>query len=386
MDDYAAAKARIFAHCGVQVVNRDDASCSAMRAARPHVSSRSASGVPDGATASGASSRGERTTWLAPRRRAARARSTSLIARRPAQRANALAALALASDGRAHRPRAAARALREFEGLPHRMQRVAEARRRALLSTIRRAPTSWRTRSRRSRASTRPVVLIAGGDGKGQDFAPLAPAVERACRAVVLIGRDAPLDRARARGHDRAAWKRAGTLDDAVARARSRSRTPGDAVLLSPACASFDMFANYGDRGERFRRACARVSAAAMRKRLPHSVAADRPRCAAFRANPRACSTYDASLAGRALLLLAIGLVMVYSASIAMAEASAHTGLSRRGTSSCATRCSSPSGSLAAAVAFQVPLRVWQTRGAVALRRRHGPAGAGADPRHRHAR
>jgi UDP-N-acetylmuramoylalanine--D-glutamate ligase len=96
----------------------------------------------------------------------------------------------------------------------------------------------------------RPVVLIAGGDGKGQSFAPLKPAVDRACRAVLLIGRDAELV-ARGIAGTKALVEQAGTLDAAVDRAFAVAR-PGDAVLLSPACASLDQFASFGERGERF--------------------------------------------------------------------------------------------------------------------------------------
>jgi UDP-N-acetylmuramoylalanine--D-glutamate ligase len=96
----------------------------------------------------------------------------------------------------------------------------------------------------------RPVVLVAGGDGKGQDFAPLAAPVDAHCRAVLLIGRDAPqIERALA--GSRAAVERCGTLDAAVARALALAR-PGDVVLLSPACASLDQFANYVERGLAF--------------------------------------------------------------------------------------------------------------------------------------
>jgi UDP-N-acetylmuramoylalanine--D-glutamate ligase len=94
-----------------------------------------------------------------------------------------------------------------------------------------------------------PVVLIAGGDGKGQDFAPLCPALADKARAVVLIGRDAP-SIAAALG-DRVPLQFTTSLEEAVA-AAARLAQPGDSVLLSPACASFDMFRNYEERGARF--------------------------------------------------------------------------------------------------------------------------------------
>jgi UDP-N-acetylmuramoylalanine--D-glutamate ligase len=98
------------------------------------------------------------------------------------------------------------------------------------------------------RGVMRPVILIAGGDGKGQDFARLKTAVDAHCRAVLLIGRDAPqIERALAG----TAVEQLGTLDAAVARAFALAR-PGDAVVLSPACASLDQFSNYIERGERF--------------------------------------------------------------------------------------------------------------------------------------
>jgi UDP-N-acetylmuramoylalanine--D-glutamate ligase len=94
------------------------------------------------------------------------------------------------------------------------------------------------------------VVLIAGGDGKGQDFSPLAAAVRDAARAVVLIGRDAPA-LAEALAPAGVACERAASMEEAVETAFRLARS-GDAVLLSPACASFDMFANYRQRGEVF--------------------------------------------------------------------------------------------------------------------------------------
>ena len=96
------------------------------------------------------------------------------------------------------------------------------------------------------------LVLIAGGDGKGADFSGLRDSVAKYCRAVVLMGRDADLI-ATALG-DAVPQVRAGSLDEAIARSRSLAHS-GDAVLLSPACASFDMFKNYEERGHLFARA-----------------------------------------------------------------------------------------------------------------------------------
>jgi len=94
------------------------------------------------------------------------------------------------------------------------------------------------------------VVLIAGGLGKGQDFAPLARAVARATRAVVLIGQDAALIGQSLAGTG-VPVETAADMQDAIARAFAQAE-PGDAVLLSPACASMDMFRNYVHRGEVF--------------------------------------------------------------------------------------------------------------------------------------
>jgi UDP-N-acetylmuramoylalanine--D-glutamate ligase len=99
------------------------------------------------------------------------------------------------------------------------------------------------------------AVLIAGGDGKGADFAALSDVVAERARAAVLIGRDAPrLEQALA---GRVPVERADDMDEAV-RIAARLAAPGDCVLLSPACASFDMFDNYEHRGRVFTEAVAR--------------------------------------------------------------------------------------------------------------------------------
>lgn len=101
------------------------------------------------------------------------------------------------------------------------------------------------------------LVLIAGGDGKGADFSGLRAPVAANCRAVVLIGRDAELI-AQALG-DGVELIRAATLQDAVLRCADIAQA-GDAVLLSPACASFDMFKNYEERGRLFAQAVGDLS------------------------------------------------------------------------------------------------------------------------------
>ena len=101
------------------------------------------------------------------------------------------------------------------------------------------------------------VVLIAGGDGKGQDFTPLSGAVAENARAVVLIGRDAPLIEAVLLKTNIPLYQ-AIDLPEAVNIAKKIAQT-GDAVLLSPACASFDMFKNYVHRAEVFVNAIKRL-------------------------------------------------------------------------------------------------------------------------------
>jgi UDP-N-acetylmuramoylalanine--D-glutamate ligase len=97
---------------------------------------------------------------------------------------------------------------------------------------------------------TVPTVLIAGGEGKSQDFSPLAEPIRKHAKAVVLIGRDARSIES-AITSSRVTCLHASDMDAAVKLAYAHA-APGDAVLLSPACASFDMFKNYKHRGEVF--------------------------------------------------------------------------------------------------------------------------------------
>ncbi len=259
MEEYAAAKARIFMNGGMQVLNRDDARSLAMRVPGSLVQTFGA-GVPESEEAWGLVGRGgdPGDVWLA--RGGALllpAADLALVGRHNAL--NALAALALTSAV-AKIDRAVLAALTQFEGLPYRMQRVAE------FGDVLYINDSKGTTVAATRAAldglTRPVLLIAGGRGKGQDFAALKPAVDSHCRAVLLIGSDAALIE-RALAGTAAKVEHCGTLDAAVARAAALAR-PGDAVLLSPACASLDQFANYVERGEAFaRNVLARAEASA---------------------------------------------------------------------------------------------------------------------------
>jgi UDP-N-acetylmuramoylalanine--D-glutamate ligase len=247
IEAYAAAKARIFAGGGIQVLNRDDPRSMAMRLPGRAVETFG-HGVPYAEGEWGLVSRradgGD--VWLARSGALlAPVADLALIGAHNAQ--NALAALALTSAvAKIARPVVAA--LTRFEGLPHRMQRIAEAG-GVLYVDDSKATTVAATRVALEGLG-RPVVLIAGGDGKGQDFSPLAASVEAHCRAVLLIGRDAPRIREALRPA-KVPVETTGTLDAAVARAATLAQS-GDAVVLSPACASLDQFENYVERGRRF--------------------------------------------------------------------------------------------------------------------------------------
>jgi UDP-N-acetylmuramoylalanine--D-glutamate ligase len=144
--------------------------------------------------------------------------------------------------------RKAAAALVDFDGLPHRTELV---RRRAGVSFVNDSKGTNVGAALRSLESFRePIVWIGGGKDKDLDFAPLADAAVGRLRAAILIGQAAE-KLARAFG-GRVPVHRAASLEAAVALAAELA-LPGDVVLLSPACASFDQFKSYEDRGQRFR-------------------------------------------------------------------------------------------------------------------------------------
>lgn len=172
--------------------------------------------------------------------------------------ANALAALALGhAVGLPFEPMLAA--LREFTGLAHRCQWVRELRGVAYYDDSKATNVGAALAAIEGLGADidGKLVLIAGGDGKGADFSGLTAPVARYCRAVVLLGRDAELIAA-ALG-DAVPLVRVKTLDEAVQRCAELARE-GDAVLLSPACASLDMFKNFEERGRLFAQAAEGLS------------------------------------------------------------------------------------------------------------------------------
>ena len=241
--EYAVAKARIFRGCGVQLLNRNEPRSMGMARARKKI-------ITFGMTLPGGDDfgieRAENGIWLMQgRQRLLKADELQVAGLHNI--ANALAALALCRA--IGLPMAELlEALRSFKGLPHRVERVAE------IDGVSYYDDSKGTNVGATVAALeglgRKVILIAGGEGKGQDFAPLKPAVARHARAVVLIGRDAPLIAAALDGCG-VLVQRAKNMNDAVQQAAQLAQS-GDAVLLSPACASFDMFRNYEHRAEIF--------------------------------------------------------------------------------------------------------------------------------------
>ncbi|MES3003280.1 MAG: UDP-N-acetylmuramoyl-L-alanine--D-glutamate ligase [Pseudomonadota bacterium] len=165
---------------------------------------------------------------------------------------NALSALALAAaTGCALGPMLYG--LREYRGEPHRVEPVGIVNDIEYFDDSKGTNVGATVAALQGLGAERKVVVILGGDGKGQDFSPLAQPVSRYARAAVLIGRDAPQIRAMLEPHG-VTLIDAATMEEAVA-AATRHAHAGDAVLMSPACASFDMFRNYPHRAEVFRAA-----------------------------------------------------------------------------------------------------------------------------------
>ncbi|MES2975087.1 MAG: UDP-N-acetylmuramoyl-L-alanine--D-glutamate ligase [Pseudomonadota bacterium] len=162
---------------------------------------------------------------------------------------NALAALALAiSAGCPLGPMLYG--LREYKGEPHRVEPVAIINEVEYFDDSKGTNVGATVAALYGLGAERRVVVILGGDGKGQDFSPLAVPVQRHARGAVLIGRDGPQIREALAGTG-VPLENAATMEEAVEVA-TRLAHAGDAVLMSPACASFDMFRNYPHRAEVF--------------------------------------------------------------------------------------------------------------------------------------
>jgi len=243
LDDYAAAKARIFAGEGVQVLNRDDPRTLVMAVPGRQVVTF---GLDEPASGHYGIRHKDSKPWLAYGDELLMAVDELPITGLH-NAANALAALALCRPlGLAFEP--LLDGLREFRGLPHRVEKVVEVGGVTFYDDSK--GTNVGATEAALKGMTCPVVLIAGGDGKGQDFSPLKQAVSGKARAVVLIGRDAELIASAIDGSG-VPVVRARTMEEAVEKA-NEAALPGDAVLLSPACASWDMFRNYAHRAEVF--------------------------------------------------------------------------------------------------------------------------------------
>jgi UDP-N-acetylmuramoylalanine--D-glutamate ligase len=248
LEKYARAKARIFARAAAVVLNADDTLVAAMRGA---TTVRGAAATPtvtfsiQRSDADYALLRQGTRTFLCRRGEAvldiAAMKITGLH-----NAANALAALAMGDAIGLPLP-AMLGALEAFPGLPHRSAWVAD------IAGVRYVDDSKGTNVGATIAAVEGIpgrlVMIAGGQGKGQDFAPLAAAFKDKVHHAVLIGVDAPAVQRAIEGVCKV--ELAGSMADAVA-AAARAATPKDTVLLSPACASLDMFRDYGHRGDEF--------------------------------------------------------------------------------------------------------------------------------------
>ncbi|WP_037586330.1 UDP-N-acetylmuramoyl-L-alanine--D-glutamate ligase [Stenoxybacter acetivorans] len=245
--DYAHTKDRIFRGQGVQVLNADDVFCRAMKRPDRTVKWFSLKETTDYYWQDGALFADK--DMLLPQNELA------LQGRHNA--ANVLAALALCEAIGLPRD-ALLRHVRDFKGLPHRVEKVADIGGVCFIDDSK--GTNVGATCAAIEGFDMPLVLIAGGLGKGQNFTPLAAALRHKARAVLLIGRDAAQIGAVLNGEGYPI-EYADSLETAVERAYRLAQS-GDAVLLSPACASMDMFRDYAHRSQVFIEAVYRLQAA----------------------------------------------------------------------------------------------------------------------------
>ena len=249
MQAYVAAKQRIYRNCALAIAHRGEQAT-----------------YPDGncpVTTFGGDvpADGEWGVVLVDQRRWLAHGETTIVAGRDLPIAgahnelNVLAAMALA-EALGASTASMAKAVTSFAGLPHRCQKVRELAGVSYINDSK-ATNVGATRAAliglgEIRESAAPhIILIAGGDGKGADFSPLAGVVAQFAKAVVLIGRDGPELEAVLGGN--IVRHTASTMAEAVMLAAGLAES-GDLVLLSPACASFDMYDNFSARGDDFSR------------------------------------------------------------------------------------------------------------------------------------
>ena len=279
MEAYAAAKARIFGQAGLMVLNRDDVRVMGMlpapvkvRLQRPQLRAHVTFGadLPQRPGDFGIE-RVNGLAWLVraheadetlKRRRGAAVQeeihlqrlmpADALRIRGQHNALNAQAALALASAaGCALAPMLYG--LREYRGEPHRVEPIAIVDEVEYFDDSKGTNVGATAAALQGLGLERKLIVILGGDGKGQDFSPLAPLVRQYVRAAVLIGRDGPAI-GEALAETGVPLLTAATLPEAVGLCADQAQ-PGDAVLLSPACASLDMFRDYAHRADVFREA-----------------------------------------------------------------------------------------------------------------------------------
>ena len=270
MQAYAAAKAHIFGRQAMMILNRDDAAVMGMlpepvraKLQKPQVRTHTTFGVdmPQRPGDFGLEDVNGM-VWLVRALEADETRkkrgqeaddlhfqrlmpADALRIRGRHNASNALAALALcASAGCALGP--ILFGLREYRGEPHRVEPIGILNGVEFFDDSKGTNVGATVAALQGLGADRKVVVVLGGEGKGQDFTPLAAPVSRFARAVVLIGRDAPLIRDALSGSG-VPMADADSMQAAVAQA-NRMAHSGDAVLMSPACASFDMFENYEHR------------------------------------------------------------------------------------------------------------------------------------------
>jgi UDP-N-acetylmuramoylalanine--D-glutamate ligase len=241
---YGEAKARVFQGHGVQVLNRDDPQSLAMAEdGRRRITF--GLDVPAGDEDFGCATV-DGVRWIAQGRNVL-VPVDALPIHGWHNAANVMAAMALARlAGATHAT--LVEAVGTFRGLPHRLEKVATVKGVDYYDDSK--GTNVGATIAALRGLARPVLLIAGGVGKGQDFAPLAQPVREYARRVLLIGEDAGRIES-ALEPSGVATERCTTLEAAVA-AAARHASAGDAVLLSPTCANLDMFRDYKHRGDAF--------------------------------------------------------------------------------------------------------------------------------------